>query len=99
MEESLEHMLVDKGPCLRVGDIISLWLFSSSNEHVVGLVVFDVDPGHDVIPYDGFHSSTEHGRGVKGDSNYVIFSDGQFSRLRHNYKNITFNVSIIARLD
>lgn len=91
--------MADKGPCLRVGDVISLWLFSSLNENAVGLVVFDVDPGGDVIPYDGLYSNSARGGANKGDCNYVILSNGSFYRLRHDYDNWTFKVNVLRRFN
>jgi len=65
-----------------VGDLVE---FSFNQKHI-GIVVFSIDPGCDVIKYDASHSATIGGSNTrKNDENYIIFSNDGWVRIAHRY--------------
>lgn len=89
----------------KVGDIVSIKIgrrffveFDKLDIVVFGVVVFDVDPGFDVVAYNYKTSCTMHGTGtIEGSKNYIIFCNDEMYRIAWEYADLV-EMKLIAKL-
>lgn len=86
----------------KVGDIVSIKIgrrfFVEPDIVVSGVVVFDIDPGFDVVAYNYKTSCTMHGTGtIEGSKNYIIFCNDEMYRIAWEYADLV-EMKLIAKL-